>query len=566
MLPQFVRLQRPPCSVALSERRKQGRFLVTRTRTIPCASGRDAEVIKAQIASLQQEAADAESQARDTIQKISDLQDVVRDLENLALKCLDRQANDKAREIMREKQGVEMRLEAAKEKVQDLVALEVKLSDAIDTKRSGLLAADLAAGVEYKDDNSGVRIKIGEDGKPTFERTGVVNQTPTPPAPDNPTRDPWFANRDAAVPAPPPEPQQRPQYNEFSFRRREQEERPLTETTGYVPTVDELLREGDRRLDDQFLELERRQLEKSLRASPSATQGSSNLDAVPSPPAAREADAEERREEERRAEHARAGSDRVTVAEWVTMGQNSLMDGALAGLADRFEPQYDDAARALVAVTNARIRGEDPSPAKLLSLITATLRPPSGHDSGIFWGVSRADGAGQLSGNIKIAIFGAALQLTIEDLLSGASKFLPDDAVQRSVEARALLVALAAAVDLRSANASDFAVKMLCRAIRTCLINALGSLRQTMSTEDRASLDRAEADLKALHHLLGALPIALPLAMGHAAALEATEQLRGVMSPVDAQRLDKLYRLVCGDDGSSTILRVILGPLMNELD
>lgn len=38
--------------------------------------------------------------ARDTIQRISDLQEVVRDLEKLALKCLDQQANDKARQIM----------------------------------------------------------------------------------------------------------------------------------------------------------------------------------------------------------------------------------------------------------------------------------------------------------------------------------------------------------------------------------------------------------------------------------------------------------------------------------
>lgn len=75
-------------------------------------------------------------------------------------------------------------------------------------------------------------------------------------------------------------------------------------------------------------------------------------------------------------------------------------------------------------------------------------------------------------------------------------QFLPENPLQRSVEARALLVALAAAIDLRSASASEFAVKMLCRAIRTCLLNALASLRQTMSTEDRDSLDRAEADLK----------------------------------------------------------------------
>lgn len=75
-------------------------------------------------------------------------------------------------------------------------------------------------------------------------------------------------------------------------------------------------------------------------------------------------------------------------------------------------------------------------------------------------------------------------------------QFLPENPVARSVEARALLVALAAAVDLRSATASEFAVKLLCRAIRTCLMNALGSLRQTMSTEDREALERAEADLK----------------------------------------------------------------------
>lgn len=39
--------------------------------------------------------------ARDTLAKISNLQEVVRGLEKLALKCLDEQNNDKAREIMR---------------------------------------------------------------------------------------------------------------------------------------------------------------------------------------------------------------------------------------------------------------------------------------------------------------------------------------------------------------------------------------------------------------------------------------------------------------------------------
>lgn len=108
----------------------------------------------------------------------------------------------------------------------------------------------------------------------------------------------------------------------------------------------ELLREGDRRLDDQFLELERRQLEKSLRASPSAPEGSTDLDSVPdaAPPAA---GAAQKAEEEKREAHARGveGAGKVTVAEWVTMGQNSLMDGALAELQDTFQPQYPGAIR-----------------------------------------------------------------------------------------------------------------------------------------------------------------------------------------------------------------------------
>ena len=71
--------------------------------------------------------------------------------------------------------------------------------------------------------------------------------------------------------------------------------------------------------------------------------------------------------------------------------------------------------------------------------------------------------------------------------------------------------------------------------------------------------------LQALQHVLVALPIALPLAMGHSAAEMASAQLRNVVSPMDAARLDKLYRLVSEDDASCTVLRSVLGPLMESL-
>ena len=82
---------------------------------------------------------------------------------------------------------------------------------------------------------------------------------------------------------------------------------------------------------------------------------------------------------------------------------------------------HADAGRALVAVTNARIRGEDASPERILSLIALALRAPAHHTSGIFWGVQTAPGAAQLSENVRLAIYGAALQTVIVDLLSGES-------------------------------------------------------------------------------------------------------------------------------------------------
>jgi hypothetical protein len=54
---------------------------------------------------------------------------------------------------------------------------------------------------------------------------------------------------------------------------------------------------------------------------------------------------------------------------------------------------------------------------------------------------------------------------------------LPEDTARRAPEARALLVALAAAVDLRSGTASDFAVRVICRTARASLVAAARALR-----------------------------------------------------------------------------------------
>lgn len=72
--------------------------------------------------------------------------------------------------------------------------------------------------------------------------------------------------------------------------------------------------------------------------------------------------------------------------------------------------------------------------------------------------------------------------------------------------------------------------------------------------------------MQALYNLLSSLPMALPLAMGHTAADEVTAALRKVMTPVDARRIDKLYRVVCGDEGTSAALRALLQPIFDDLD
>ena len=76
-------------------------------------------------------------------------------------------------------------------------------------------------------------------------------------------------------------------------------------------------------------------------------------------------------------------------------------------------------------------------------------------------------------------------------------QILPEDsAATRGEQGRALLVALASAIGLRSSAASHYSVQMLCHACRTYLLTATSSLRQAYSDESRASMERAEADLQ----------------------------------------------------------------------
>lgn len=135
----------------------------------------------------------------------------------------------------------------------------------------------------------------------------------------------------------------------------------------------ELLQEGDRKLDDQFLELERKLLEKALRAS-SDDPASSSDDSASSqnPPEASSRTASfslssssgtkgppsQSQLGQRPGQTPPEEQSKVVVAEWWTMGQNCLMDGALAELKSDFEPLYQGthmhAAHELMCITAMR--------------------------------------------------------------------------------------------------------------------------------------------------------------------------------------------------------------------
>jgi hypothetical protein len=113
----------------------------------------------------------------------------------------------------------------------------------------------------------------------------------------------------------------------------------------------ELLTRGERRLNDQFVELERQLLERSLKRSPGAasepphTSPGSPWDQpppmrkkeLPVPSGSRMASVDDPNKLESRKQEARSAAR----PEWWTMGQNALMDGALASLAESYKPLYD---------------------------------------------------------------------------------------------------------------------------------------------------------------------------------------------------------------------------------
>ena len=86
------------------------------------------------------------------------------------------------------------------------------------------------------------------------------------------------------------------------------------------------------------------------------------------------------------------------------------------------EGQCADAGKALAAITNAQLRSESPDAASMLSLVCHCVRSPEQHGAGKWWGAQHAPGAGQLSASMRLAVFGHALQLVVEDLLTGSTE------------------------------------------------------------------------------------------------------------------------------------------------
>ena len=108
----------------------------------------------------------------------------------------------------------------------------------------------------------------------------------------------------------------------------------------------ELLQQGDRKLDDQFLELERKLLEKALKASsddPSSPRTADQNVTDASNANSTSASSDTRLLSDTPSQDERQAQSKAVVAEWWTMGQNSLMDGALAELQSDFKPMYEGA-------------------------------------------------------------------------------------------------------------------------------------------------------------------------------------------------------------------------------
>lgn len=57
-----------------------------------------------------------------------------------------------------EKAELQAKLDAAEERVHDLVTLEARLEQAIEQKRGGISNAELASGTKFEDEDAGVGI------------------------------------------------------------------------------------------------------------------------------------------------------------------------------------------------------------------------------------------------------------------------------------------------------------------------------------------------------------------------------------------------------------------------
>ena len=117
----------------------------------------------------------------------------------------------------------------------------------------------------------------------------------------------------------------------FNFEKR---------STAHHPVLarSDLLNESDRRLDAKFLELERQLLERSMRSS-GAMGTSSPLPSAP-PPDAFSSPWSPPRFQSDDSSGSSPAQKKPIIAEWWTMGQNSLMDGALANLKRLHMPIY----------------------------------------------------------------------------------------------------------------------------------------------------------------------------------------------------------------------------------
>lgn len=89
---------------------------------------------------------------------------------------------------------------------------------------------------------------------------------------------------------------------------------------------------------------------------------------------------------------------------------------------DRVRSRLANASKALVAIVNSRVRGTAPTPEQLLSLIALAVVAPAQHGTSTFWGVVQPQGAKAMPENIKLSVFGGALQYVIEDLLANDTK------------------------------------------------------------------------------------------------------------------------------------------------